>query len=172
MQLVPTQAIPWAAAATDPPKLRSLLLFGDTPSYRHCTLHAHPEGVYAVSHELGRDARPEQYARLTLYGNTQHVTTQHWRHAAQQILSDLPLPDSVKGSAIPHAAVGPLTEVFEQQGWRRTYCQPCHQFTSGPPTVSAAEAAQHSLPPECQLGVLSQDDAPLVDSLWTFRYEG
>lgn len=169
MKLELVQKIPWAAACTDPPKLRSLLLFGDTPSYRHCTLHAHPEGVYAVAHELGRAQPQQQYARLTLYGNTQHVTTQHWRHAAQQILSDLPLPDSVKGSAIPHAAVGPLTEEFEQQGWRRTYCQPCHQFTCGPGTVCKSAAAQHSLPPGYQLGTLSQDDSALVDSLWDFR---
>jgi hypothetical protein len=168
MQLVRTTALSWAAAATDPPKLRSLLLFSDNPAYKHCSLYGYQD-LYAVSHELGEQAG-RQYARVTVYGHAENTTAQHYQHAAKEILG-LTHTDSLKGSAIPQAAVEPLTEVAEQHGWRRTYCQPCHQFTCSPAVTepAAVSAAVDSLSSSYVLSELTLEDAAVVDSLWTFR---
>lgn len=169
MQLLPVSSLNWAAAATDAPKLRSLLLYPEASAYRHCTLHAHSDGLFAFSHELGLQGGRD-YARVTIYGNTQHTTAQHYEQAARQILG-MVQPDSLKGSAIPEQAVGPLSRVCEQHGWQQTYCNPCYQYTCGPTVVEDAivSEAVHSLSPEYQLGKLAEDDAALVNDLWSFR---
>jgi hypothetical protein len=162
------QSLNWAAAATDPPKLRSLLLFPD--NYKRSTLHAHPEELYAVSQELG-DQDDGQYVRFSLYGNSAKYTPDTYQHASQQLLSLNP-SSILKGSAIPHAAVDPLTDVLESQGWVRTYCQPCCQYTCSPDNVQedVVSAAVSKLPAGFLLGELTQDDAALVDEFWTFRW--
>lgn len=168
MVLQRVQSLNWAAAATDPPKLRSLLLFPD--NYKRSTLHAHPEELYAVSQELG-DQEDGQYVRFSLYGNSAKYTPDTYQHASQQLLSLNP-SSILKGSAIPHAAVDPLTDVLESQGWVRTYCQPCCQYTCSPDNVQedVVSAAVSKLPEGFVLGELTQDDAALVDELWTFRW--
>ena len=166
-----SRCIPWAHAATDAPKLRSLLLFPD--SYQGCSLRAHPQQLYALSHEVGQQ-EGGQYVRFTVYRNTQAATAPPaaaYQHAAQQLCS-LAAPHSfLKGSAIPDEAVPAITGVLEQHGWVRSYCQPCHQFTCSPTTVSeqAVAAAVGQLPEQYVLGELTQADAALVDRLWTFR---
>jgi hypothetical protein len=162
------KAVHWAAHSTDPPKLRSLLLFPG--SYKDCSLHAHPEGLYAVSHEVGHQ-KGSQFARFTVYGNQQHTSPDHYQHAAEQILSLCPPSSSLKGSAIPHAAVSHLTEALGVRGWRATYNEPTYQYTCSPEVVQsdAVAAAVAGLPPGYQLDTLTEADAHLVDSLWTFR---
>lgn len=165
MQLLQqTQSLSWINSATDAFKLRSLILHKDSWCYRDCLLFAHPQDLYAVSYEpLG------QHARFTVYGN-QALAASKYQDAAHQLLTiHRASTDVLKGSAIPQAAVEPLTEVLQQNGWQRTYCQPCLQFTYAPRSQQQLSGAC-KLSEGYMLSELCQDDAPLVDSLWTFRW--
>lgn len=166
--LIQCKSLSWTAAATDPPKLQSLLMYPQ--KYTQCTLFAHPEGSYALSHELGI-RHGNQRASFTVYGNLQHIDGPDYHHAAEQLLA-ISSPDSINGSAIPDTAVGPFTEVLQRKGWHRIYCQPCYQFTLPPsPDIKPAGGEEpKQLPPGYMLGELCHDDAALVDSCWPFRW--
>lgn len=172
MLLQPTNHIHWAPAATDSSKLRSLLLnpaqYPGVRLFEQVSTAASLLSSYAVSHEvLPHNAG----VRCTTYGNLAHGQPDY-THAAQQILA-IEQPEVCRFSALPEAAVLQTREVFSSSGYAETHYNPCWQYVLAGPAMARLQQYCRQKAEELlgsfYISTLQQEDAPLVDGLWTFR---
>lgn len=179
-------AVPWAACATDPPKLRSLLYNG--AAYAKVRLFLQPaadpggsnvcSGGGHSSYALTRETLTGCTIRYAVFGRRQASDTDiqpEYAHAVAAIAADgVPL---VKLSALPAAALPYVKAGLTAAGYEQSSFHPCTQFVVSPRamrqlTAERAASAKRLAAAGLTLGELHRDDAALVDSLWSFQGPG
>lgn len=167
-ELVATKHIHWAHAATDSSKLRSVLLH--PAHYKGLTLYEQrSRGSYALTHEELQDGA----VRCSVFGNLDHGQPDY-THAAQQIVQQQ--PQECRFSALPGAAVEHTRQVFEASAYQQHYINPCFQYVLAGQLLGQLQQQCTQMAQEFagayELSTLQQQDAALVDGLWTFRSPG
>jgi hypothetical protein len=106
-----------------------------------------------------------------VYGNLKHGQPDY-AHAAQQVVQQQ--PQECRFSALPGAAVQHTQHVFETSAYQQFYINPCYQYVlAGQMLGQLQQHCSHmaqQLHGAFELSTLQQQDAALVDGLWTFRW--
>jgi hypothetical protein len=105
-----------------------------------------------------------------VYGNLHHGQPDY-AHAAQQIVRQQ--PQECKFSALPGAAVEHTQQVFEASAYQQFYINPCFQYVLAGQMLEQLQQQckrmEQQFAGAYELSTLQQQDAALVDGLWTFK---